>query len=169
MAADPDRSAPFADPERLPRPADDDRYMAEAMVEARAAVAHGDVPIGAIVVRDGAIVGRGRNRREVESDPTAHAEVLALREAAAALGRWRLSDCALYVTLEPDAMCAGAAVLARVALVVFATPDEKAGTVISVAELFDQPRLNHHPRWRMGARREEAERLLREFFERRRG
>lgn len=169
MAADPDRSAPFTDPERLPRPADDDRYMAEAMVEARAAVAHGDVPIGAIVVRDGAIVGRGRNRREVESDPTAHTEVLALREAAAALGRWRLSDCALYVTLEPDAMCAGAAVLARVALVVFATPDEKAGTVISVAELFDQPRLNHHPRWRMGARREEAERLLREFFARRRG
>ncbi len=144
--------------------ADDDRFMAEAIAEARAAAGHDDVPIGAVVVRGGEIVGRGRNRREADRDPTAHAEILALRDAAARLGRWRLSDCALYVSLEPCAMCAGAAVLARVALVVFAAPDEKAGAVRSVAELLDEPRLNHHPKWRLGVRRREAEDLLRRFF-----
>jgi len=138
--------------------------MAEAIAEARAAAGHDDVPIGAVVVRGGEIVGRGRNRREADRDPTAHAEILALRDAAARLGRWRLSDCALYVSLEPCAMCAGAAVLARVALVVFAAPDEKAGAVRSVAELLDEPRLNHHPRWRLGPRRAEAEALLSGFF-----
>lgn len=143
--------------------------MDAALVEARAAVVHDDVPIGAVIVRDGQIVGQGRNRREVDHDPTAHAEILALREAAAALGRWRLDDCAMYVTLEPCAMCAGAAVLARLALVVFAAPDEKAGAVRSVAELLDEPRLNHHPRWRLGVRRVEAEELLSGFFAARRG
>ncbi|HEX4744227.1 MAG TPA: tRNA adenosine(34) deaminase TadA [Candidatus Limnocylindria bacterium] len=144
--------------------ADDDRWMDEALAEARAAVAHDDVPIGAVVVRAGKVIGRGRNRREVDHDPTAHAEILALREAARALGRWRLDDCAMYVTLEPCAMCAGAAVLARLALVVFGAPDEKAGAVRSVAELLDEPRLNHHPRWRLGVRRAEAEALLSGFF-----
>ena len=144
--------------------ADDDRWMDAALAEARSAVAHGDVPIGAVVVHDGEIIGQGRNRREVDHDPTAHAEILALREAAATLGRWRLDDCAMYVTLEPCAMCAGAAVLARLALVVFAAPDEKAGAVRSVAELLDEPRLNHHPKWRLGVRREEAESLLSGFF-----
>ena len=144
--------------------ADDDRWMDEALAEARAAVAHEDVPIGAVVVREGVVIGRGRNRREVDHDPTAHAEILALREAANALGRWRLDDCAMYVTLEPCAMCAGAAVLARLALVVFGAPDEKAGAVRSVAELLDEPRLNHHPRWRLGVRRAEAEALLSGFF-----
>ncbi|MGH2498784.1 MAG: nucleoside deaminase, partial [Candidatus Limnocylindria bacterium] len=96
-------------------------------------------------------------------------EVLALREAARGLGRWRLDDCALYVTIEPCAMCAGAAVLARVALVVFAAPDEKAGAVRSIAELLDEPRLNHQPRWRLGARRADAEALLAAFFGARRG
>ncbi len=138
--------------------------MAGALDEARAAPGHADVPVGAVAVRAGAIVGRGHNRREVDGDPTAHAEMVALREAARVLGRWRLDDCALYVTLEPCAMCAGAIVLARIPLVVFAAPDEKAGAVRSVVELFDEPRFNHHPRWRLGARRTEAEALLAEFF-----
>ena len=143
--------------------------MDEALAEARAAVAHEDVPIGAVIVHDGRVIGRGRNRREVDHDPTAHAEVQALREAGAALGRWNLADCAMYVTLEPCAMCAGAAVLARLALVVFGAPDEKAGAVRSVAELLDQPRLNHHPKWRLGVRRVESEALLTGFFGARRG
>ncbi|CAN5199875.1 tRNA adenosine(34) deaminase TadA [soil metagenome] len=143
--------------------------MGEVLAEARAAAGHDDVPVGAVVVQRDSIVGRGHNRREVDRDPTAHAEILALRAAAATLGRWRLSDCAMYVTLEPCAMCAGAAVLARLALVVFAAPDEKAGAVRSVAELLDEPRLNHHPRWRLGPRRQEVERLLGEFFGARRG
>ncbi|HVR89330.1 MAG TPA: nucleoside deaminase [Candidatus Limnocylindria bacterium] len=142
--------------------------MAAALIEARTATSHGDVPIGAIVVHDGAVVGRGHNRREADQDPTAHAEIQALREAARTLGRWRLSGCALYVTLEPCAMCAGAAVLARVDLVVFAAPDPKAGAVRSVAEILDEPALNHHPKWRFGARRGEAEALLSEFFAARR-
>ena len=133
-------------------------------MEARAASDHDDVPVGAVVVHDGGVVGRGHNRREADRDPTAHAEIVALREAARALGRWRLSDCALYVTIEPCAMCAGAAVLARLALVVFAAPDAKAGAVRSVAELLDEPRLNHHPRWRVGPRRAEVEQLLADFF-----
>ena len=148
----------------LPGVADDDRFMAVALDQARAAIEHGDVPIGAVVVHEGAIVGTGHNARERDHDPTAHAELIALREAARVLGRWRLTGCALYVTLEPCAMCAGAAVLARVGLVVFAAPDPKAGAVRSVAELLDEPALNHHPKWRLGARRSEAEALLSGFF-----
>ena len=144
--------------------ADDERWMDEALREARAAVAHDDVPIGAVVVHAGRVIGCGRNRREVDHDPTAHAEIQALRQAGGALGRWNLSDCAMYVTLEPCAMCAGAAVLARLALVVFGAPDEKAGAVRSVAELLDEPRLNHHPKWRLGVRRAESEALLSGFF-----
>ncbi len=142
--------------------------MAMALEQARMAMEHGDVPIGAVVVHEGTIIGRGRNRREIDRDPTAHAEILALRDAAKGLGRWRLDDCAMYVTLEPCAMCAGAAVLARLALVVFAAPDEKAGAVRSVAELLDEPKLNHHPKWRLGVRRAEAEELLGGFFRARR-
>jgi len=112
---------------------DDLALMDEALAEARAAAAHDDVPIGAVVVRGGAVIARGHNRREVEHDPTAHAEVIALRAAGIALGRWRLTDSALYVTVEPCAMCAGAIVLARVPLVVFGAPDDKAGAVVSVA------------------------------------
>lgn len=153
----------------LPRVGDDERFMDEAIAEARGAAAAGDVPVGSVVVRDGAIVGRGRNRREADTDPTAHAEVLALREAALALGRWRLFDCALYVTIEPCAMCAGAAILARIPLVVFAAPEEKTGAVRSTVELFDDPRALHRPKWRLGARRAEVERLLAEFFAARRG
>lgn len=154
----------------LPGVAADEGFMRQALAEASAAAEHGDVPIGALVVHDGAIVGSGHNARERDQDPTAHAELIALREAAKTLGRWRLSDCALYVTLEPCAMCAGAAVLARVDLVVFAVPDAKAGAVRSVAELLDEPALNHHPKWRVmrGEQRERAEALLSGFFARRR-
>lgn len=147
-----------------PGVADDAEYMELALAEARAALAHDDVPIGAIVVHEAAVVGQGHNRREADQDPTAHAEILALRAAAASLGRWRLQGCTLYVTLEPCAMCAGAAVLARVDLVVFAAWDPKAGAVRSVAELLDEPAFNHHPKWRAGTRRVEAEALLGGFF-----
>ena len=161
----PHSGAPFADAATVARPSDDDRFMREALDEGRRAGAHGDVPIGAVTVRDGVVVARAGNRRELDADPTAHAEVIAIREAAQALGRWRLSDCALYVTVEPCAMCAGAAVLARIALVVFAAPDEKAGAVRSAAELLDATWMNHRPRWRLYPQlRDEVERLLSEFF-----
>jgi tRNA(adenine34) deaminase len=148
----------------LPGVADDTPYMALALDEARAATAHDDVPIGAVIVRGGAVIARARNRREAAHDPTGHAEVLALREAGDRLGSWRLSECALYVTLEPCVMCAGAIVLARVPLVVFGAPDPKAGAVISIAQVFDERGLNHHPRWRMGVLRAESEALLKGFF-----
>lgn len=148
----------------VPGPGDDLPHMRVALDEARAAVAHQDVPIGAAIVRGGEVIARARNRREAAHDPTGHAEVLALREAGERLGTWRLSDCALYVTLEPCVMCAGAIVLARVPLVIFGAPDPKAGAVISIAQVFDDRGLNHHPRWRMGVLREESERLLKDFF-----
>ncbi|MGH2376951.1 MAG: nucleoside deaminase [Candidatus Limnocylindria bacterium] len=153
----------------LPAVGQDERFMDEALAEARAAAAAGDVPVGAVVVHEGAVIGSGHNRREADTDPTAHAEILALREAARALGRWRLHDCALYVTVEPCAMCAGAAILARIPLVVFAAAEEKTGAVCSTVDLFDDPRALHRPKWRRGARRAEVERLLAEFFAARRG
>ena len=169
MKEQPHTGLPFAAPETLPRPADDDRLMREALDEARRATEHEDVPIGALIAQDGRVVARAHNRREVDADPTAHAELIAMREAARALGRWRLSDCALYVTVEPCAMCAGAAVLARIALVVFGAPDEKAGAVRSAAELLDARWTNHRPRWRYYPLvRDEVERLLQEFFARQR-
>src|SRR4051812_38775095 len=148
----------------LPGPGDDARYMSAALHEARAASSHEDVPIGAVVVRAGEILSSAHNRREVAHDPTAHAEILVLREAGERLRTWRLSDCALYVTLEPCVMCAGAIVLARVPLVVFGAPDPKAGAVISIAEVFADRALNHHPRWRMGVLRDDSEAALKEFF-----
>lgn len=161
----PHSGAPFADPGTVARPDDDDGFMREALQEGRRAAEHGDVPIGAAIVRDGTVIARAGNRREVDADPTAHAEVIAIREAARALGRWRLPDCALYVTVEPCAMCAAAAVLARIALVVFGAPDEKAGAVRSAAELLDATWMNHRPRWRFyPLLRDEVERLLSEFF-----
>jgi tRNA(adenine34) deaminase len=165
MKQRPHSGDPFADPSSIARPSDDDRYMREALAEGRLAAQHGDVPIGAAIVREGTVVARAGNRREVDADPTAHAEILAIRDAARVLGRWRLSDCALYVSVEPCAMCAGAAVLARVALVVFGAPDEKAGAVRSVAELLDATWMNHRPRWRFyPLLRDDIERLLGEFF-----
>lgn len=160
---------PFAAAASLPGPDRDDVPMREAIAEARLAAAAGDVPVGCVIVRDGAVIARGRNRREADVDPTAHAEIGALRDAAAALGRWHLDDCALYVTVEPCAMCAGATILARLALVVFGAPEAKTGAVVSTVELFDDPRSLHHPRWRLGPRRAEVEDLLAGFFRARRG
>lgn len=152
----------------LPGPADDASHMAVALDEARTASVHDDVPIGAVVVRGGEVIVRAGNRREADHDPTGHAEVLALRAAGQRVGSWRLAECVLYVTLEPCVMCAGAIVLARVPLVVFGAPDPKAGAVISIAQLFEERGLNHHPRWRMGVLRAESEALLKEFFARQR-
>jgi tRNA(adenine34) deaminase len=148
---------------------DDERAMSEALAEARIALGTGDVPVGAVVVGpDGAVVGRGRNAREATGDPTAHAEVLALRDAAARLGRWRLDDCALVVTLEPCAMCAGAVVLARVPRLVFGVWDPKAGAAGSVNDLVRDRRLNHRAEVVAGVRADECGALLTEFFSGRR-
>ena len=143
--------------------------MREALQEARAAVAHDDVPIGAIVVRDdGTVLGRGHNERERREDPTAHAEVLALREAAAALRSWRVLDATLYVTLEPCTMCAGAIVLARVPRVVYGCTDPKAGAAGSVLDVLAEPRLNHRPEVVGGVLADECADVLRSFFRERR-
>ncbi len=138
--------------------------MAEALAEARAALDHDDVPIGAVVVVDGRIVGRGRNERERRGDPTAHAEVQALRQAAQALGRWRLDDATVVATLEPCPMCAGALVNARVARVVFGAADPKAGALGTLYNLGADPRLNHELEVVAGVRADEAAELLTAFF-----
>jgi tRNA(adenine34) deaminase len=139
--------------------------MREALAEARAALATGDVPIGAVVLDpDGEIVGRGRNVREAEADPTGHAEVVALREAAKARGEWRLDGHTLVVTLEPCTMCAGAIVLARVRTLVFGAFDDKAGAVGSLWDVVRDRRLNHRPEVRAGVYAEESAALLEEFF-----
>ncbi|MEO7038644.1 MAG: tRNA adenosine(34) deaminase TadA [Candidatus Elarobacter sp.] len=147
---------------------DDERWIAEALVVAREAADAGEVPVGALVVRDGVLVAREGTRTVRDQDPTAHAEVLALRAAAASLGSWRLTDCVLYVTLEPCAMCAGASVLARVKGVVFGAWDDKAGMAGSVEDLLRHPVLNHRPQVRGGVRGEECGALLREMFAARR-
>ena len=147
---------------------DTDQLMQLALDEARAALAHDDVPIGAVVVRDGEVIGRGHNRREVDRDPTAHAEVLAIRQAAAALGSWRLEGCTLVVTLEPCTMCAGAIVLARVPTVVYGATDPKAGAAGSLMDVLDDPRLNHRCAVVSGVRAETCGDLLRDFFRARR-
>jgi tRNA(adenine34) deaminase len=143
---------------------DDERFMDLALSEARTAATHADVPIGALVVRDGVEIARAHNRREVDRDPTAHAELLALRAASAAVGEWRLDGCTLYVTLEPCAMCAGALVLARVARLVFGAPDPKAGAVGSLYDIARDPRLNHRAEVTAGVRAEECGAVLKEFF-----
>jgi tRNA(adenine34) deaminase len=146
-----------------------ERWMGVALQEARGAMAHDDVPIGAVVVHDdGRVIGRGRNERELREDPTAHAEVLALREAAAALGTWRVLESTLYVTLEPCTMCAGAIVLARIPRVVYATADPKAGAAGSVLDVLADARLNHRPEVIAGVLADEAAELLRSFFRARR-
>jgi tRNA(adenine34) deaminase len=149
----------------------DDTFMGLAVDQARLAEAHDDVPIGCVVVRDsdGAVLGAGHNERELTEDPTAHAEVLALRQAAAELGSWRVLGCTLYVTLEPCAMCAGAIVLARVPRVVFGCPDPKAGACGSVLDVTGETRLNHRPEVVGGVLGDECAELLRDFFRRRRG
>lgn len=147
---------------------DDVTAMRAALVEARRATEHGDVPVGAIVVRDGVVIATAGNQREQINDPSAHAEVLALRAAAAHLGTWRLDDCTLYVTLEPCVMCAGAIINARVGTVVFGAPDLKAGALGSLYNIAADPRLNHEPVVRHGVLAEESASLLHEFFSERR-
>ena len=144
---------------------DDHAAMGLALEEAEAAAGHGDVPVGAVVLGpDGAVLARRHNERELANDPTAHAEVLALRDAAAALGTWRLSGCTLVVTLEPCPMCAGAAVAGRLRRVVFGPPDPKAGATGSLYNICADPRLNHEPVVVPGLRAEEGAALLAGFF-----
>lgn len=139
--------------------------MREALAEARSAPDTGDVPIGAVVLdAEGTVIGRGRNEREAVGDPTAHAEVLALREAARVRGEWRLEGCTLVVTLEPCTMCAGAAVLSRVARVVFGAYDDKAGAVGSLWDVVRDRRLNHRPEVISGVLADECTLMLQEFF-----
>ena len=143
--------------------------MREALAEAKAAADAGEVPIGAVVVHEGKIVGHGQNRVLRDNDPTAHAEIIAMREAAQALGNYRLTDCELYVTLEPCAMCAGAMIHARLARLIYAASDPKAGAVVSVLQVLNHPRLNHQMSVESGLLGDEAGVLLRQFFRERRG
>jgi tRNA(adenine34) deaminase len=138
--------------------------MRLALREATLALDHDDVPIGAVIVKDGEVIGAGHNERELLGDPTAHAEMIALREAARAVGSWRVLEAVIYVTLEPCAMCAGAIVLARVPRVVFGATDPKAGAAGSVLSVLDVPQLNHRPQVHSGLLAEECASLLRSFF-----
>ncbi|WP_461368092.1 tRNA adenosine(34) deaminase TadA [Candidatus Darwinibacter acetoxidans] len=140
--------------------------MSEALAEARLALAAGEVPVGAVVVLHGEVIGRGHNRRETANDPTAHAEILAIREAAGKLGSWRLTDADLYVTLEPCPMCAGAIVNARLRRLAFGAYDPKAGAVISLMNLVQDRRLNHTVEVLDGICQSECAALLQEFFRR---
>jgi tRNA(adenine34) deaminase len=141
-----------------------ERMMALAIGRAREAEGHGDVPIGAVLARGEEVLADAGNERELRRDPTAHAEILAIRAAAEALGGWRLPDTTLYVTLEPCAMCAGAIVLARIPTVVFGAPDPKAGAAGSVLDVLAEPALNHRPEVVAGVREAECAALLRDFF-----
>jgi tRNA(adenine34) deaminase len=142
----------------------DEHFMRLALREAQLALDHDDVPVGAVVVLDGEVVGAGRNERELRQDPTAHAEVLAIREASRAVGHWRLLGCVLYVTLEPCAMCAGAIVLARLSRVVYGAEDPKSGAAGSVLDVLAEPSLNHRPEVDAGLLADDSAALLRDFF-----
>ena len=146
----------------------DEVFMREALSLAREAAAAGEVPVGAIVVKDGAVVGHGHNRPVSSRDPTAHAEVMALRDAAKRVGNYRLAGCILYVTLEPCAMCAGAIMNARISRVVYGAADPKSGACGSVVDLFAENRLNFHTTVTGGALAGEAAKLLQDFFSTRR-
>jgi tRNA(adenine34) deaminase len=146
----------------------DDYFMRLALREAERALEHDDVPIGAVLVRGGEVLATGHNERELRQDPTAHAEIIALREGSRAEGSWRLLDSVLYVTLEPCAMCAGAVVLARVPRVVYGTNDPKAGAAGSVLDVLGEPRLNHRPDVAGGLLAADSAALLSEFFASRR-
>jgi tRNA(adenine34) deaminase len=146
----------------------DEYFMRLALREAERALEHDDVPVGAVVIHQGEVIGSGHNEREERNDPTAHAEILALRDGSRSLGSWRLADSVLYVTLEPCAMCAGAVVLARVARVVYGAADPKAGAAGSVLDVLSEPRLNHRPDVAGGLLAEESAALLRGFFGERR-
>ena len=144
---------------------DDERFMRQALAEAGQAAASADVPIGCVIVRDGRVIGRGFNQRELLQDPTAHAEIIAITAAAAEAGSWRLERCTLYVTLEPCAMCAGAVVLARIPRLVFGAADPKAGACGSLMNVADDPRLNHRAEIRGGVLADECGEKLRSFFQ----
>lgn len=146
----------------------DERWIAAAIEQAKAAGQQGDVPVGAVVVHEGRSIAEASNRTVRDMDPTGHAEIIAMRYAARALGRWQLTGCTLYVTLEPCAMCAGAVVLARLDRLVFGSWDEKAGMVGSVGDLVRHPKLNHRAEVLGGVRAEECAELLRGFFQERR-
>ncbi|MHC4982384.1 MAG: tRNA adenosine(34) deaminase TadA [Planctomycetota bacterium] len=145
-----------------------DAWMGAAIEQARLAKQAGDVPIGAVIARGGEIIAAAHNRRIIDADPTAHAEMLAIRAAAKALGDWRLAGCTLVATLEPCCMCAGAIVLARIDRLVYGAADPKAGAVDTLYKLCGDPRLNHQVEVVAGVRADECSRLLREFFEARR-
>ncbi|MCB9779481.1 MAG: nucleoside deaminase [Alphaproteobacteria bacterium] len=145
-------------------PSEDTLFMALALAQARDAAAIGEVPVGAVIVRDGEVVGAAHNRREVDQDPTAHAELLAIRQAAQHIGDWRLEGCTLYVTLEPCAMCAGAMVLARIDRCVYGCTDPKGGFMGTLGALHEDPRLNHRFPVTPGVLGEDAAELLRQFF-----
>ena len=142
--------------------------MRLALAEAERAAQRGEAPIGAVIARHGVAIAAAGNERELRCDPTAHAEMLAMREAACALGGWRIPDSALYVTLEPCAMCAGAIVLSRIPRVVYGAPDPKAGAAGSVLDVLGEPRLNHRPRVESGLLADESAALLEGFFAARR-
>jgi tRNA(adenine34) deaminase len=146
----------------------DERFMRLALQEAALALEHDDVPVGAVLVHEGEVIAAGHNERELRQDPSAHAEMIALRMGAQALGTWRLLDTVLYVTLEPCAMCAGAIVLGRVPRVVYGTADPKAGAAGSVLDVLAEPRLNHRPAVEGGVLAAECAGLLRAFFAARR-
>ena len=148
--------------------AEDDAFMVQALALAHAARERGEVPVGAVVVREGIVVGRGGNAPIAASDPTAHAEITALREAGQAVGNYRLPGCSLYVTIEPCAMCAGAILHARIARLVFGARDPKTGACGSVVNLFSEPRLNHHATVLGGVLADECGKLLADFFAARR-
>ncbi|MGZ4208920.1 MAG: tRNA adenosine(34) deaminase TadA [Actinomycetota bacterium] len=143
---------------------DDQAMMTRALEEAQRAEAGGDVPIGCVIARDGEVIASAGNARERDQDPTAHAEILALRAAAATLGTWRLDGCTVYVTLEPCAMCAGAMVLARVSRLVYGATDPKAGAVRSLYNIADDPRLNHRVEVTAGVLEQECAEQLRAYF-----
>ena len=141
-------------------------WMEEALAEARQALSEGEVPVGAVIVKDGCVVGRGHNRRESEGDPTAHAEMMAIREAARVLGGWRLTGCTLYVTMEPCPMCAGAMVQARLDRLVYGAVDPKAGAVDSIVDIVREPGFNHQLQVKAGVGAEASRELLQSFFRR---
>lgn len=143
----------------------DNEFMSLAIAEARLALTHGDVPIGAVIVHEGEIIGRGHNRREIDNDPTAHAEMIAIRQASQALGEWRLESATLYCTLEPCCMCAGAIVLARIPRVVYGAIDEKAGCAGSIADILRHTKLNHRVDVFPACKADECSLLLSDFFQ----
>jgi tRNA(adenine34) deaminase len=148
----------------MPATMDDETWMRLALDEARRAIAHGDVPIGAVAVRDGQVIAQAHNRREIDGDATAHAELLTIRAASHVIGHWRLEEVTLYCTLEPCPMCAGAMVLARLPRLVYAAPDPKAGAAGSILDLLQHPQLNHRVEVTGGVLAEESAALIRDFF-----